>query len=188
MSEASRAIERFGRYQSDHDQSAEPVHCPVRDVLDHISNKSSILMIMTLATRPQRFSELRRAILDISKLMLTQTLLDFELDLLITLHVFPTKPPSVEYYLSPLIQSLLYPISSLIYYAYLPYSDIHPLACASSDHPLMSSAIDPNLAFHTSCLDKLHSPEPAVITTSHSRGDPIFCHMIASYPNLVHFS
>jgi hypothetical protein len=45
-----------------------------------IGDKWSILMIMILATRPQRFSELPRAIRDISKRMLTQTLRDLERD------------------------------------------------------------------------------------------------------------
>jgi DNA-binding HxlR family transcriptional regulator len=94
-------------------------------VLDRIGDKWSILMIMTLATRPQRFSELHRAIRDISKRMLTQTLRDLERDGLITRHVFPTKPPSVEYCLSPLGQSLLDPMANLIDWADRRYSDIH---------------------------------------------------------------
>jgi len=122
---ASSAIERFGRYQSDDGQSEQPVHCPVRDVLDRIGDKWSILMIMTLAMRPQRFSELHRAIRDISKRMLTQTLRDLERDGLISRHVFPTKPPSVEYRLTPLGQSLLEPMANLIDWADRRYSDIH---------------------------------------------------------------
>ena len=98
---------------------------PVRDVLDRIGDKWSILMIMTLAMRPQRFSELHRAIRDISKRMLTQTLRDLERDGLITRRVFPTKPPSVEYCLSPLGQSLLDPMASLVDWADRRYSDIH---------------------------------------------------------------
>ena len=125
MSDALSAIERFSRYQSDDAESAESVHCPVRDVLDRIGDKWSMLMIMTLATRPQRFSELNRAIRDISKRMLTQTLRDLERDGLITRHVFPTKPPSVEYGLSPLGQSLLDPMASLVDWADRRYSDIH---------------------------------------------------------------
>jgi len=122
MSNALKAIERFSRYPLGESQS---VHCPVRDVLDRIGDKWSILMIMTLAMRPQRFSELHRAIRDISKRMLTQTLRDLERDGLITRHVFPTKPPSVEYCLSPLGQSLLDPMASLIDWAERRYSDIH---------------------------------------------------------------
>ncbi|MGH7076131.1 MAG: winged helix-turn-helix transcriptional regulator [Stellaceae bacterium] len=56
---------------------------------------------------------------------LTQTLRDLERDGLITRHVFPTKPPSVEYRLTPLGQSLLEPMASLIDWADRRYSDIH---------------------------------------------------------------
>ena len=122
---AVTATERFSRYQADDAQSVEPVHCPVRDVLDRIGDKWSILMIMTLAAGPQRFSALHRAIRDISKRMLTQTLRDLERDGLITRHVFATKPPSVEYRLSPLGHSLLEPMASLVDWADTRYTDIH---------------------------------------------------------------
>ena len=56
--------------------------------------------------------------------MLTQTLRDLERDGLITLNVFPTKPPSVEYRLAPLGQSLLEPMANLIDWADRRYSDI----------------------------------------------------------------
>lgn len=125
MHTALSAIERFGQYQSNDAQSEGPVPCPVRDVLDRIGDKWSILLIMTLAMGPRRFSELHRAIRDISKRMLTQTLRDLERDGLITRHVFPTKPPSVEYRLSPLGQSLLDPMAGLIHWADQRYSDIH---------------------------------------------------------------
>jgi DNA-binding HxlR family transcriptional regulator len=125
MSTASSAIERFSRFQRDDAASVDGVHCPVRNVLDRIGDKWSILMIMTLATRSQRFSELHRAVRDISKRMLTQTLRDLERDGLITRHVFPTKPPSVEYRLTPLGQSLLEPMAGLIDWADRRYSDIH---------------------------------------------------------------
>jgi len=124
MSTAQNAIERFSRYQRQL-SGAQSAHCAVRDVLDRIGDKWSILMIMTLATRPQRFSELHRAVRDISKRMLTQTLRDLERDGLITRHVFPTKPPTVEYRLAPLGLSLLEPMAGLIDWADRRYSDIH---------------------------------------------------------------
>ena len=46
--------------------------------------------------------------------MLTETLRDLERDGLITRHLFPTKPPSVEYCLAPLGQTLLDPLATLI--------------------------------------------------------------------------
>ena len=124
MSTAQNAIERFSRYQRELGDD-QPAHCAVRDVLDRIGDKWSMLMIMELAMRSQRFSELHRGIPDISKRMLTQTLRDLERDGLITRHVFPTRPPSVEYRLTPLGQSLLEPMAALVDWADRRYSDIH---------------------------------------------------------------
>lgn len=118
---AKAAASGYQRQLSD----AQSAHCAVRDVLDRIGDKWSMLMIMELATRSQRFSELHRAIPDISKRMLTQTLRDLERDGLITRHVFPARPPTVEYRLAPLGQSLLDPMAALIDWADRRYSDIH---------------------------------------------------------------
>ncbi len=91
--------------------------CPVRDVLDHMGDKWSTLLLITLGGRPHRFGELRRAVPDISQRMLTQTLRDLQRDGLISRRVFATTPPSVEYALTPLGSSLLVPLSTLIQWA-----------------------------------------------------------------------
>lgn len=49
--------------------------------------------------------------------MLTQSLRDLERDGLVTRRVFPTSPPSVEYRLAPLGQSLLDPLLGLVVWA-----------------------------------------------------------------------
>ena len=91
--------------------------CPVRDVIDHLGDKWSTLLIIALASGPLRFGALRRAVPDISQRMLTQTLRDLQRDGLIGRQVFPTKPPSVEYSLSPLGRSLLEPLAMLVGWA-----------------------------------------------------------------------
>lgn len=91
--------------------------CPVRDVLDRIGDKWSTLALVTLANGPRRFSAVQRAIPDISKRMLTQTLRDLERDGLIARTVFPTKPPSVEYRMTSLGETLLKPLTVLIRWA-----------------------------------------------------------------------
>jgi DNA-binding HxlR family transcriptional regulator len=91
--------------------------CPVRGVLDRLGDKWTTLIVIVLALRPHRFSEIRRAIPDISKRMLTQTLRDLERDGLIARRVFPTKPPSVDYRLTELGESLLEPLVALIAWA-----------------------------------------------------------------------
>ena len=91
--------------------------CPVRNVLDRIGDKWTTLILVALAAKPARFSQLHRSVPDISKRMLTQTLRDLQRDGLITRHVFPTKPPSVEYRLSPLGHSVLGPLAGLVDWA-----------------------------------------------------------------------
>ena len=91
--------------------------CPVRDVLDRIGDKWSTLVLGTLGVGPHRFSAVQRAIPDISKRMLTQTLRDLERDGLIARTVFPTKPPSVEYRLTPLGDTILEPLAVLVRWA-----------------------------------------------------------------------
>lgn len=91
--------------------------CPVRGVLDRLGDKWTTLIVIVLAQRAHRFSEIRRAIPDISKRMLTQTLRDLERDGLIARRVFPTKPPSVDYRLTDLGESLLEPLTTLIAWA-----------------------------------------------------------------------
>lgn len=66
---------------------------------------------------PQRFSELERAIPDISKRMLTQSLRDLERNGLLRRTAFPTKPISVQYQLTTLGESLLDPLAHLLEWA-----------------------------------------------------------------------
>jgi len=98
--------------------------CPVRNVLDRIGDKWTMLTLTALAATPRRFSELHRIMPDISKRMLTQTLRDLERDGLATRHVFPTKPPRVEYRLSLLGQSVLEPLAILVRWAEDNHSSI----------------------------------------------------------------
>jgi DNA-binding HxlR family transcriptional regulator len=111
---AASLIARFSQWETlDFDAG----RCPVRDVLDRVGDKWATLVLLALGARSRRFNELNRAIPDVSKRMLTQTLRALERDGLVTRHVFPTKPPSVEYRLSPLGTSLLQPLAELIGWA-----------------------------------------------------------------------
>lgn len=97
---------------------SDPSQCPVRNVLDQLGDKWSVLIITALAHRPYRFGELKREISDISQRMLTQTLRDLQADGLIERTVFPTTPPSVEYKLSPMGRSFLVPLSAMVDWAF----------------------------------------------------------------------
>ena len=92
-------------------------NCPIRDVLDKLSGKWSVLLLLELSDGPRRFGVLRRAIPDISQRMLTQTLRDLERDGFVNRTVYPTKPPSVEYALTGLGLSLMPLISNIVQWA-----------------------------------------------------------------------
>ena len=104
--------------------------CPVRNVLDRIGDKWTMLVLVALAAGPCRFSELHRAMPDISKRMLTQTLRDLERDGLATRRVFPTTPPKVQYRLSPLGQSVLEPLAGLVEWAEHSYAAVREARAA----------------------------------------------------------
>lgn len=99
------------------EQSENPVSSSVRNVLNHIADKWSLIVLITLASHPHRFGELRREIKHISQRMLTETLSDLQRDGLISRRVYPTKPPSVEYSLTPLGESLMIPLWELVNWA-----------------------------------------------------------------------
>ena len=88
--------------------------CPkVSRVLARIGEKWSVLIIIMLAQKTRRFSELKRSIGGVSQRMLTLSLRGLERDGLVKRTVFPVVPPRVEYELTPLGRSLVAPVSAL---------------------------------------------------------------------------
>ena len=89
-------------------------NCPIRNVLDRIGDRWSLLVLLNLdGGNALRFSVLKRTIGDISQRMLSQTLRRLEQDGLLVRHVAPTNPPSVSYSLTPLGASLMPKIHAL---------------------------------------------------------------------------
>lgn len=88
--------------------------CNVRQILDRVADKWSLLVISLLAEKTMRFGELVREIDGVSKKMLAVTLRHLERDGLVHREVFPEIPPRVEYRLSPLGGTLLGTIQSLV--------------------------------------------------------------------------
>jgi DNA-binding HxlR family transcriptional regulator len=111
---SDHVVDSFRRWVA---MPVERSSCPVRDVLDRLGEKWATLLIMALAERARRFSELQRIVPDISKRSLTQALRNLEEDGIVTRHVFPTKPPAVEYRLAPLGRTMLEPLAALIAWA-----------------------------------------------------------------------
>ena len=98
------------------DTETDPA-CELRNILDRIADKWSLLVISVLADGVRRFGELRREIDGISQRMLTLTLRQLEREGLVTRTVFPVVPPRVDYQLTPLGSTLLDTIQSLVAWA-----------------------------------------------------------------------
>ena len=80
--------------------------CSIREVLDRVSGKWSVQIIVAAARGPVRFTELERSIEGISRRMLTLTLRNLERDGLLRRTVYPTVPPRVEYEVTPMAREL----------------------------------------------------------------------------------
>jgi DNA-binding HxlR family transcriptional regulator len=75
--------------------------CPSREVLNHVTSRWGVLVLVALLDRTHRFSELRRRIAGVSEKMLAQTLQALEADGFVQRHDHQVVPPHVTYTLSP---------------------------------------------------------------------------------------
>jgi DNA-binding HxlR family transcriptional regulator len=80
--------------------------CPSRGVLEHVTSRWGVLVLVALLEGTHRFSELRRKVGGVSEKMLAQTLQSLEADGFVRREVFPVIPPHVEYSLTPLGQEV----------------------------------------------------------------------------------
>ena len=74
--------------------------CPYRLVLEHVTSRWGVLVLIELLDRPYRFSELRRHIGGVSEKMLAQTLQTLERDGFVHRDAKAVIPPRVDYSLT----------------------------------------------------------------------------------------
>jgi DNA-binding HxlR family transcriptional regulator len=75
--------------------------CPSRSLLDHVTSKWGVLVLVALSHSSLRWGELRRRVEGISEKMLAQTLKTLERDGFVHRAAAPTIPPRVDYSLTP---------------------------------------------------------------------------------------
>lgn len=93
-------------------------NCPVRNVIDRIGDKWSILILLVLEDGGVlRFNEIHTYVQGISQKMLAVTLKTLEADGLVKRTVYPQIPPKVEYELTLRGKSLLPHIHGLVQWA-----------------------------------------------------------------------
>lgn len=106
-------------------QSATFPDCPIRNVISHITDKWSLLVLYTLEQKEVlRFKDLWRQIPDISQKMLTSTLRHLEDDGIVVRQIYMEVPPRVEYRLSERGKSLMPHLDSLLKWGIEHFGDI----------------------------------------------------------------
>ncbi len=97
---------------------ADSDKCPVRNIIDRIGDKWSVLVLLLLEEDGiLRFNEIHKLIENISQKMLTVTLKKLERDGLLKRTVYPQIPPKVEYELTNRGKSLMPNLHALVNWA-----------------------------------------------------------------------
>jgi DNA-binding HxlR family transcriptional regulator len=97
----------------------------VREVLDRIGDKWSLLVIGTLRSGPLRFGELEEAVAGISQRMLTLTLKHLVEDGLVVRTAYAEVPPRVEYEVTKLGRTLVPLVMALAEWAMANHEQIN---------------------------------------------------------------
>jgi DNA-binding HxlR family transcriptional regulator len=87
--------------------------CPSRIVFGRIGERWSMFVILALAGRTLRFTQLRAKVGVVTPKVLTETLRALEADGIVDRRAYAESPPRVEYSLTPLGTSLLEPIQAM---------------------------------------------------------------------------
>jgi DNA-binding HxlR family transcriptional regulator len=75
-------------------------NCPSRVLLDHVTSRWGVLVLVALSEGTMRWSEIRRRLQGVTEKMLAQTLHTLEADGMVLREAHPVIPPRVDYSLS----------------------------------------------------------------------------------------
>ncbi|GAA4873550.1 helix-turn-helix domain-containing protein [Saccharopolyspora cebuensis] len=87
--------------------------CALSEVVEQVSGKWSIGVLLAAADGPVRYTQLEQSVTGISRRMLTLTLRNLERDGLLVRTAYPTVPPKVEYTLTGMAVELCESLTAL---------------------------------------------------------------------------
>lgn len=110
--------------------------CPNRIILDQISDKWSLLVILSISEKPLRFNEIMRKIGEVTQKPLTQCLRRLERNGIVERCVVATSPIAVEYRMTSLGRSL-----DKIFHTLLEWTNenIEAIEAAQREYDIQSS-------------------------------------------------
>ena len=75
-------------------------NCPGRILLEHVTSRWGVLVVIALADGTMRWGEIRRLLTGVTEKMLAQTLRTLEADGIVAREAHPVVPPRVDYSLT----------------------------------------------------------------------------------------
>src|ERR1700712_4879411 len=88
-------------------------NCPQRLLLDQLTEKWSMLVLIALDDGPVRFNAVKRQLVGVTQKALTQCLRRLERNGIVTRRVVPASPIAVEYAITPLGRSVQRPLKAM---------------------------------------------------------------------------
>jgi DNA-binding HxlR family transcriptional regulator len=88
-------------------------NCPQRLLLDQLTEKWSMLVLIALDEGPLRFNAVKRQLVGVTQKALTQCLRRLERNGIVTRRVVPASPIAVEYAITPLGRSVQRPLKTM---------------------------------------------------------------------------
>ncbi|MDF5706883.1 MAG: helix-turn-helix domain-containing protein [Nostoc sp. S4] len=110
-------------------------HPYLRQTLELVSDKWVTAVVYVLSHGTKRYGELQREVGDVSQRMLTRTLRNLERDGLVKRKVYSTIPPTVEYSLTALGETLVEPLRSLCQWSIVHFHEVE-IARESMDNQM----------------------------------------------------
>ena len=101
------------RQRPNRNPSGRCIRCPAEHTLEVIGGRWKVPILYHLASRPMRFSELRRTLAAVTQKMLIRQLREMERDGIVSRKVYPQVPPKVQYSLTNAGRSLLPVVESM---------------------------------------------------------------------------
>ncbi|MEM8564448.1 MAG: helix-turn-helix domain-containing protein [Pseudomonadota bacterium] len=98
--------------------------CPIRNVVSHVGNRWSMLVLFALVDGADRFNSIKSRVVGISQRMLTQTLRNLEREGYVSRTVYAEVPVKVEYDLTDMGRGLVKPLYQLVSWAETHHDDI----------------------------------------------------------------
>lgn len=120
-----------------------PANCPSRTVLDHVSSKWGVLILVALWDGPQRWSALRRRAEGISEKMLAQTLKTLEGDGFLRRDAQLVIPPRVDYSLTDRGRELVAVLLPLVVWIAEHASEIVDAPAAAESAGAVTAEVEP---------------------------------------------